>query len=79
MSSQVTGSSNYGLGRHWAYSIPLTLICFLIILFIYIFLAVLGLLCCVSFSLVVERQVLGFVAALRLLIAVASLATEHRL
>ena len=55
------------LGRHWAYPIPLTFF-FLIILFIYLFSAVLGLHCRASFSLVVEREVLHFVAVLQLVL-----------
>ena len=52
---------------------------FKINLFIYLFLAVLGLCCCVqAFSSCSERGLL-FVAVRRLLIAVASLVAEHRL
>ena len=52
---------------------------FLIIYFIYLFLAVLGLPCCAwAFSSCGERGLL-FVAVRGLLIAVASLVAEHRL
>ena len=52
---------------------------FLISLFIYLFLAALGLRCCTrAFSSCSERGLL-FVAVHRLLIAVASLVAEHRL
>ena len=54
------------------------LIIFLKVYFIYLFLAVLGLRCCVrAFSSCGERGLL-FVAASGLLIAVASLVMEHR-
>ena len=44
-----------------------------------LFLAVLGLPCCVGFSLVVESRSYSVVVGHRLLIVVASLAAEHRL
>ena len=47
-------------------------------LFIY-FLAVLGLCCCVGFSLVAGNGVYSVVGVFRLLIVVASLVVEHRL
>jgi len=47
--------------------------------FIYLFLAVLGLLCCTGFSLVAEFRDYSPVAVCRLLIAVASLVAEHGL
>ena len=53
-------------------------ISFFINLFIYLFLAVLGLCCCVAFSSCGERGLL-FVVVSELLIAVASLVAEHRL
>ena len=46
-------------------------------LFIYLFMAVLGLHCCKGFFLVVTGRELLFVATCGLLIAVASLAAEH--
>ena len=49
------------------------------ILFIYLFLAVLGLRCCEGFSLFVVSRSYSPVAAHGLLIAVASLVAEHRL
>ena len=49
------------------------------ILFIYLFLAVLGLRCCEGFSLVVVSRSYFLVAVHGLLIAVASLVAEHRL
>ena len=48
-------------------------------LFFYLFLAVLGLHCCVGFSLVVANWGCTLVVVCRLLIAVASLAAEYRL
>ena len=45
----------------------------------YLFLAVLGLFCCVGFSLVAASGGYSPVAVLRLLIAVASLVAEHGL
>ena len=45
----------------------------------YLFLAVLGLFCCVGFSLVAASGGYSLVAVLRLLIAVASLVAEHGL
>ena len=48
-------------------------------LFIYLSLAVLGLSCCVGFSLVVTSGGYSLVAVCGLLIAVASLVVEHRL
>ena len=47
------------------------------ITFIYLFMAVLGLRCCLGFFLVVTSRELLFVAIRGLLIAVASLAAEH--
>ena len=47
--------------------------------FIYLSLAVLGLSCCVGFSLVVTSGGYSLVAVCGLLIAVASLVVEHRL
>ena len=53
--------------------------CFLFFKFIYLFLAVLGLCCCVqAFSSCSERELL-FVAVRGLLIAAASLVAEHGL
>ena len=49
------------------------------ILFIYLFLAVLGLHCYMSFSLVVETGGYSLVAVRQLLTAAASLVAEHRL
>ena len=46
--------------------------------FIHLFLAVLGLCCCVGFSLVVASWCYSLVVVCRLLIAVASLVAEHR-
>ena len=43
------------------------------------FLAVLGLHCCVGFSLVAESSTCSLVAGHRLLIVVASVVAEHRL
>ena len=54
-------------------------VCFLIILFIYLFLAALGLHCCVRAFSGCSKQGLLFVAVHGLLIAVASLVAEHRL
>ena len=48
-------------------------------LFIYLFLVVLGLCCCVGFSLVVAIRVYSLVAMHGFLIAVASLVAEHGL
>ena len=48
-------------------------------LFIYLFLAVLGLCCCIGFSLVAESEDCSLVEVCGLLIVVASLAAEHRL
>ena len=45
----------------------------------YLFLAVLGLHCCIGFSLVVEIRGYCLAAVYEALIAVASLAVEHRL
>ena len=53
-------------------------LCFLKILFIYLFLAVLGLHRCMGFSLVAASGGHCLVAACRLLFAVASLTVEHR-
>ena len=50
----------------------------LFIYFIYAFLAVLGLHCCVGFSLFAESGSYSLVAVCRLLIVVASLVAEHR-
>ena len=47
--------------------------------FIYLFLAMLGLYCCMDFSLVVVSRVYSLVAEHELLIVVTSLAVEHRL
>ena len=47
--------------------------------FIYLFLALLSLLCCMGFSLVVASGISSLVAVLGLLIAVASLVEEHGL
>ena len=47
------------------------------IIFIYLFMAVLGLRCCLGFFLVVTSRELLFVAIRGLLIAVASLTAEH--
>ena len=47
--------------------------------FIYLFLALLSLLCCVGFSLVVASRISSLVAVLGLLIVVASLVEEHGL
>ena len=52
---------------------------FLIVLFIYIFLAVLGLHCCLGFSLLVTSGSYSSVAVCGLLIVVASLAAEYEL
>ena len=46
---------------------------------IYFFLAVLGLHCCVGFSLAVESEGYSLVAVCRLLVAVTSLVAERRL
>ena len=52
---------------------------FFVVKFIYLFLVVLGLRCCVqTFSSCNERELL-FIVVLGLLIAVASLVAEHRL
>ena len=51
----------------------------IIILFIYLFLAVLGLHCCSGFSLVVTSRGYSLVAVHGLLIVVASLAAEYKL
>ena len=48
-----------------------------IILFIHLFMAVLGLHCCVGFSLVAARRNYSLVSVSRLLTAVASLVVEH--
>ena len=48
-------------------------------LFVYLSLAVLGLYCCMGFSLVAVSRGYSLVAVHGLLIAVASLAVEHRL
>jgi len=53
-------------------------LCFFKILFIYLFLAVLGLHRCMGFSLVAASGGHCLVAACRLLFAVASLTVEHR-
>ena len=45
----------------------------------HLFLAVLGLCCCLGFSLVVSSEGYALVVLLRLLITVASLVTEHGL
>ena len=52
---------------------------FLIVLFIYLFLAVLGLCCCMGFSLVVARGDYFLAVLCRLLIGVASLVAERGL
>ena len=58
---------------------PIKIIFFKIHLFIYLFMAALGLCCCTrAFSSCIDRGLL-FVAVRRLLIAVASLVAEHRL
>ena len=46
---------------------------------IYLFMAVLGLRCCVGFSLVVASRSSSWVVACRLLIEMASFIVEHRL
>ena len=46
---------------------------------IYLFLAVMGLYCCVSFSLVAASEDYSLVAACKLLIVVASFIAEHGL
>ena len=53
--------------------------CFLINLFIYLFLAALGLCCCAQAFFSCSEQGLIFVVVCGLLIAVASLVVEHRL
>ena len=50
-----------------------------IIVFVYLFLTVLGLRCCVSFSLDAEGRGYSLAAVCRLLTAVASLVEKHRL
>ena len=52
---------------------------FFLILFIYLFLALLGLCCCMGFSLVVPSGGYSLVAVYRASLAVASLAVEHGL
>ena len=64
------------LNRHMA---KLLQVCFFFFHFIYLFLALLSLLCCVGFSLVVTSRISSLVAVLGLLIAVASLVEEHGL
>ena len=52
---------------------------FLIVLFIYLFMAVLGLPCCLGFSLVAANEGCSLVAVHGLLLVVASLVVEHGL
>ena len=60
-------------------SVSLFLFSFFKINFIYLFLAVLGLRCCVQAFSSCGEQGLLFIVVCRLLIAVASLVAEHRL
>ena len=52
---------------------------FYFLLFIYFLMTLLGLRCCVTFSLVVAKEDYCLVVVLGLLVAVASLVAEHRL
>ena len=61
------------------FNIPYFSFFFLRVLFIFIYLAVLGLCCCIWAISSCSEQGLLFIAMCRLLIAVASLVVEHRL
>ena len=73
------GGGHTGRGRQWApHSRPTGTLLFLL-LYIYVFLAVLDVCCCAGFSVVAARRGYPLVAVTGFLIAVASLVAEHSL